>query len=199
MNYVVLRFVDSPFSINNCAIRYQLCRSNDQIGQELRFLVDGKCHKIEYGNGDRMVNPPVYFDDETPPTIPIVNLQKREVTEVNTEVLVLKRDVRDVTCNYLPPQQPAESIFALAMYDDKYWLFDPQVALQQNSVDDPLKDGGGSLVFQTQTNPKQNQLWCRYVCNAIRFLYSHSNLTLHICHKRHKQQPWHEFCQRAWV
>lgn len=101
-----------------------------------------------------MFNPAVFFDDQTPPNVPTLNLNVG-VLKLSEEELHLTEDLDDPICSVIPPQRMRNRELFAGKHEGEYWLFDSQLTLQDNTLESPLPDGGGSLVKQTKATKEE--------------------------------------------
>lgn len=91
----------------------------------------------------------MYFDAGIQPTRPPVSLDFR-VNRLSEQELFLTNDLNDANCDNIPPARYKDKQVVIGNLDGQHWLFDPQIVLQENSLETPLPDGGGNLVEQTR-------------------------------------------------
>ena len=107
-------------------------------------------------------NPRVWFDVDThPPTNELLDLDGH-AEFIDTELysnpdqqeLILTSPLTDQTCNDIPDRRTElmarTERAVVGEYSGEYFLFDARPVLQGNSLDDPLQDGGGSVVAETR-------------------------------------------------
>jgi hypothetical protein len=95
-------------------------------------------------------NPAIFFDDETPPTNPPVNLDGHGFTMGTDNEVYLTNNPDDPNCDLIPVQRGTGIYLVVGTYGGKHWLFDPRFEVETNTVEDPMDDGGGGLVLQTR-------------------------------------------------
>lgn len=118
-----------------------------------------------------MTNPPVFYDSSTPPTAVVLELDEARVETVSEDEFFLQRDFDNPTCDLLPEPRLDNTFNVVGLYKGQYYLFEPQMKLLSNDMNDPLPDGGGSIVELTrltmsEESDKSNQgheALCRYV------------------------------------
>ena len=132
--------------------RYGICTVRIDRGQGFRISVkDVGCVEI-FVDGEPLSNPQVFFDDDTPPTWPLLNLdQYGQVVEISEHDLHLAADLDDPNCLLIPAARYKRVPVVIASFGGQQWMFEPQVQLLENSLENPLADGGGNLVVQTRS------------------------------------------------
>lgn len=108
---------------------------------------DRGCIEVEL-DGKELGNPVVYFDDLTPPTNPTVNLDGL-VSERDGDLLLLESDLDDDVCALVPPLKGRENFVVVGYYAGSYWVHDPRLDAKENTLENPIPDGGGGVVEQT--------------------------------------------------
>jgi hypothetical protein len=131
---------------------YFIC-SGSESGSEIKVSAPDGCKRIEFGD-QHWLNPPVFFDDITPPNNPVVTLdghvQGLELNQDgNPQSLLVTSDVEDPHCAAVPTQKGSNRYLVVALYKGEYWLHDPRWRLAENTIENPLSDGGGALELET--------------------------------------------------
>lgn len=102
-------------------------------------------------DGEPLSAPEVFFDADTQPTWPLLNLDEYgQVVKITDQELYLKAELEDPKCLLIPDAHFKDVPVVVAVLQGQYWLFDRQIQLEENTLDTPLPDGGGSLVIQTR-------------------------------------------------
>lgn len=135
----------------------------------MRLRANG-CSFIYTKDGRKITNPRVYFDSDTPPNTPLLDLDGAAI-KVSDEEAYLTRSIDDINCGAFPRQRFKDKIFAVGNFEGQHWFFDSQNLVRKNTLDNPLEDGGGDLVSQTLLAPDEisddndvyRQVGCRYV------------------------------------
>lgn len=130
--------------------QYRLCGfGGNDIGEILRFRYNGRCDDLSIQGEGALTNPKVFFDSQTQPTNPPVNLGSNKVEKIAETELYLTADLDDENCNLVPPQRGKKVYSVIGELDGQQWLFDPQLVMLENTLENPLMDGGGPLMEQT--------------------------------------------------
>ncbi|KAL7561162.1 hypothetical protein ACA910_011983 [Epithemia clementina (nom. ined.)] len=125
-------------------------------------------------------NPPVTFDgvtDSNVDLLPSLLLQLGE-TDVDpldgeyfatkepttTQRIITKNALSDSLCSQMQEQKRGGPIpVVFAQYKAHYWIHDARFVLQDNTLVNPLKDGGGALVKETTSDKFYYQAMCSNV------------------------------------
>lgn len=153
--------------------RYSLCRRiADGIGTDFRIVFERRCLHV-WVNGEARGVPPVYFDSQTPPDLPIISLDGGVVVEYDNfyfswhtpqELMLVQNITHTEACMQLLPQDNLYSLrTVVGMYKGEYYIHDGRFVLQENTVDNPLEDGGSHIVQMTR-NATNKQY--RAICAA---------------------------------
>ena len=98
-------------------------------------------------------NPPVLFNGNIQPTNNIVNLNSRAIPvdeqfypDDETQELFLTTDLDDQACATFPAVTGLETeVVVIGTFNDQQWIHDPRFVLRENTVDNPVMDGGGAI------------------------------------------------------
>ena len=153
--------------------RYPLCRHiANGIGSDFRIVFERRCLHVNV-NGEARGVPPVYFDAQTPPDLPIISLDGGVAVEYDNfyfswltpQELMLVRNITesDEACMKLPQVDPYALRTVVGMYKGEYYTHDSRFVLQENTVDHPLDDGGSRIVQMTRNATDLEQ---RALCAA---------------------------------
>lgn len=119
------------------------------------------CVGLQVDGDETWTVPDVFFDNLSPPTNPVVSLDGH-VKEINQELfggevfeLYVESDLDDPNCDLIPPQHGNKRYLVVGQYKGSYWLHDPRFELLENTLENPLMDGGGPIVKQTILNEEE--------------------------------------------
>ena len=101
-----------------------------------------------YGNSELVGNPLIFFDKDTPPEVITLNLDEVSVRKLNDDELYLRFGTDEDICDMIPIQNYDMKINAVGIRDGEYWLFDQQIRIRDNEIDNPMEKGGGDFVEQ---------------------------------------------------
>jgi hypothetical protein len=147
---------------------YEIQRVLDpRLGSRWRILSSaGKFETIRTPNNSALGNPPVFFDDQTPPTNPTVNLDGKAVVidrqyyparETDQE-LILQSDLEDNVCKSAPPVTGWPTYEVVGILKGEYYIHDPRWSIYENSIESPKPDGGGALSRQVEASGRKSLL-----------------------------------------
>jgi len=150
----------------HCTLSYQQCgKISDRVRGNMRLNhPTGGC-RVLYADGRFLGNPRVYFDSQTNPARPAIMLDgavssTRQGGGLIGEIM-LSQDLRDPLCPTLPSVTQSSTLVGL--FENQYWLHDPRFVLQRNTLEDPLPDGGKSLVEETHAGGALRHTLCSNV------------------------------------
>ena len=124
--------------------RYKIC---EILEKNFVVQVPGQgCKTLRRINGSTIGNPPVFFDEQTPPTLPAISLDGYG-TLIGENDWLANETIEHVLCDMLHPLA-ADTVAGVS--EGKYYLFDPRSDFKRNTVLEPLMDGGGAMVEQTE-------------------------------------------------
>jgi uncharacterized protein (DUF1501 family)/uncharacterized protein (DUF1800 family) len=108
------------------------------------------------GGNSGIGNPAVFFDDQTPPTNPTVNLNGKTIVvdsqyyplRQNDQELFLESDLDDDVCNSAPSVTGFPAYEVVGIFQGEYYIHDPRWSIYDNTVETPKPDGGGAIQRQ---------------------------------------------------
>lgn len=149
-----------------------MCAGGNEVGGQLSAFhpeVNG-CRTLVTESGSRG-NPPVTFDDLTPPTNPSVDLNGHAV-EVDAQYfadgvsqeLFLVSDLDEEVCQSFPAVTGVPQEFVVVgLFQGDLWIHDSRFLLQENDLEHPLHDGGGTLMESTRNASPVYRVQCSNV------------------------------------
>lgn len=167
--------------------RYSLCRHiQNGIGSDFQIIFERRCLHV-WVNGEARGVPPVHFDAHTPPDLPVLSLDGGVVVEYDNfhfsahtpQELML---VRNLTCTALPPLAPQPNV-VVGMYKGEYYIHDSRFVLLDNTVNNPLEDGGNQIVQMTKnaTNPRYRAICATAMPNFLNEAHCRMATTTNEC------------------
>ena len=143
--------------------RYGICEVMAGKGDAFSISVPNVgCVQIRV-DGEPVSNPQVFFDADTPPTWPPLNLdQYGQVVQISEHDLYLAADLDDPNCRLIPAPRYKSVPVVIASFGGQQWMFESQVQLDENSLETPLANGGGDLVIQTRLTDAERASDPRY-------------------------------------
>jgi len=178
---------------------YQICiRPWSIVGGRFRLSHFGRCSDVHFGN-DFVGNPPIQFDDPSMATPnQVVNLDNASIEPADVEYyaqyepavqrLLSTSQLTDSVCKSIVLRGGNIPI-VFGIYQDDYWVHDPRFVLQENTLENPMRDEGGLLVKQTQH--EQSRFTARCASVPRTFLNEEScqlSRDYSVCGDRHDQQ-----------
>lgn len=153
--------------------RYKACYISDEVGGKFELTTMGKCRSMRTrtnagGNNELVGSPPIeFYSDDTPTDFPVFKLD--DFASKRDDFLVLDENLKDSACDKFPPQKYKESFFAYGTFDGEYYAFDPQIVVRENTLEDPLENGGGDLLAQTALDNINHDEDFRVSCRYVKF------------------------------
>lgn len=143
--------------------RYGICEIMAGKGGAFSISVPNVgCVQIRV-DGEPVPNPQVFFDADTPATWPTLNLDRYgQVIEMSEHDLYLEEDLDDPNCRLIPAPRFKSVPVVIASFGGQQWMFESQVQLDENSLENPLANGGGDLVIQTRLTDAERASDPRY-------------------------------------
>jgi hypothetical protein len=122
----------------------------------------GGCRDV-YFDGEILGHPPVYFDDDTPPDTPTLDLNGHAVVVdeslypgLDPQSLYMELSLDEEACDYSPPYDLQVVVVTVGEYNGDFYLHDPRHHLYDNTVENPLFNAGGDLVELTKLEDPTN-------------------------------------------
>eukprot|EP00804_Cyclotella_cryptica_P005395 CCRYP_017085-RA/>CCRYP_017085-RA protein AED:0.06 eAED:0.06 QI:162/1/1/1/1/0.96/28/3961/2317 len=165
------------------SVEYVLCEVEEVEGRlsespkGLSFVIDDQCTRIRGGNPTVDLDPR-YVNYTELFILDLSDPNATEIEAINVDQtyggdLLLQAAVQDEVCDTFPspydndyrganaanpdavPNRfaPDENVFAL-LPDGSYALYDPRLILRENTLENPLMDGGGSTVLRSALRAK---------------------------------------------
>lgn len=153
---------------NLSVFSYRICEVSPGLHTGFGVSVAGMgCLKMEI-NGERMGNPAIFFDNQTPPTHPPVTLDGFGFELSSMEDFFSTTKIIDPNCDLVPPQRGGNVYAMIGILNGEHWIFDPRHDFRRNTLRDPLRDGGGDWYQQTRLeddevenqNARRNEVAC---------------------------------------
>lgn len=159
---------------------YIIQRVNDPLlDSRWRILFsDGTHDVIRTPNNKVLKNPPVFFDDQTPPTNPTVNLDGKATVidrqyypprETDQE-LILQSDLEDDVCKSAPPVTGWPAYEVVGIFQGEYYIHDPRLSIYENTIEFPKPDGGGAISRQVEASVRKKVFRSKCFNPAMNFL-----------------------------
>ena len=173
-----------------------------QFQNRMSFFIDGACRLIRHGN------PTVYLDPNfvNMTSLHILDLSNQNgtnLTPINTEQTygadwLLKTPVQDEVCatfpspydndyrgadptnkDYIPSRfEPDKPVFA-KLSDGTYALFDSRMILHENTLENPILDGGGNSVMRSTLRANKPGLKViKYDWAEVYYVHNDHNIAL---------------------
>ena len=148
--------------------RYKFCQAPQNfVGGSVYLEYQGECIGPVLFGSSMKGNPQIQFDEAVLPPKWLVNLPRDSVADMDLSYyetmdpprqrLLTVTTLKDPTCLTLTERggEPAIVIGRFVNDDDEtdYWIHDPRLVLQENTLETPLPDGGEKVVGQTKPNP----------------------------------------------
>jgi hypothetical protein len=159
---LVLKIVISCVALNSYEIGWVL---DPRLGS--RWKIFSSVRKFlsirASDNSDVLGNPPVFFDDQTLPTNPSVNLDGKAAV-INSQYyppgetdqeLILQSDLEDDVCNSAPSVTGWPPFEVVGIFQGEYYIHDPRWSIYENSIESPKPDGGGAISRQVEASVKK--------------------------------------------
>jgi hypothetical protein len=123
---------------------YQICSLLPYMG----FNIDDGCRRLRV-SGEQLTNPLVFFDIQTPPTNPVIDLNGHGTLIAGDDWQAFEL-IDDPNCALVPRQRGKNEHTTIGIFHGIYFIFDPRMDVKENTLSSPLIDGGGALVDSTK-------------------------------------------------
>lgn len=108
-------------------------------------------------DGEFISNPVVYFDDQTPPPGITLSLDGNGFKADDDDDFFLTKNLDDPNCDLVPVQRGQDLYDVTGILNGEYCLFDPRFVIRDNTLENPLQDGGADYYLQTKLSEQEKK------------------------------------------